>query len=71
MFLLNSLVQSLVSTQALGSPISNGLIGSAGPASAFVTGNIGNLTTSLALGAIELPLDRIAELIRALALGGV
>ncbi len=71
MFLLNSLVQSLASGQASFSPISNGLLGSTGPASAFVTGNIGNLTTALALGTIEIPLDRIAELIRALALGGV
>ncbi len=71
MFLLNSLVQSLVSGQASFSPISGGLTGSAGPAAAALAGSIGNITTALPILAIELPLDRIAELIRALALGGV
>lgn len=71
MLILNSIVQGSVVSTAFFGPVSGGVNQSLGPLAGSLAGSLENLAAAGALGFIELPLDRIAEIIRALALGGL
>jgi hypothetical protein len=71
MLILNSFIQGLVVFLASFGPVSGGVGQFLGPLSGSLIGSLENLAVTGALGFVELPLDQIAEIIRALALGGV
>lgn len=71
MLATNSLTEGITVSAILSGSVSGDTVQLLGPLLGSLTGSLENLLAAGVLGLIELPLDRIAEIIRALALGGL